>query len=287
MKLINQSFEILKQEDFTAKGIWKFIERCARVSYKSEYRITDDSYKKFVQMLIDNNHSRPLEFGTVHLRMNFTNFQTFKTLLEDYNIYNDIWLKYNEVNEKNEYMYYITTNYRYYREMCEHIAWLPSYLDYEDSPRYLKRYTVHMILSRGVMDEFRTHIGLSHLAESTRYCNYSKDKFNNELTFIKPLWFNDNNLNAYGEISTPESLFIDALNKVETIYMSLLQKGWKPQQAREVLPLSIKSELISCGFIDAWRNFFIRRCDNTAHPQAKELTIPLMKEFEDRGYINT
>lgn len=133
--------------------------------------------------------------------------------------------------------------------------------------------------------EFRTHVGLSHLAESTRYCNYSKDKFGNELTFIQPCWLNDEKLKLYGPYHTvirdksPESIFIANLNNVERDYLDLIKLGWTPQQARSILPLGIKSELISCGFEDAWENFFKRRDAPDAHPMAQEIANPMHKEF--------
>lgn len=158
----------------------------------------------------------------------------------------------------------MTTNYRVIKEH-----------HWEDDLQYLcepteyhyKRYTAHMILDRGVMDEFRTHVGLSHLAESTRYCNYSKDKFGNELTFIQPCW------------DIRGTNYIDFLQHAEWGYFRMLKNGWTPQQARSVLPLGIKSELISCGFKDAWENFFKRRDAPDAHPMAQEIANPMHKEF--------
>jgi thymidylate synthase (FAD) len=105
------------------------------------------------------------------------------------------------------------------------------------------------------------------LAESTRYCNYSKDKFGNELTFIQPCW------------DIRGSNYIDFLQHAEWGYFRMLKNGWTPQQARSVLPLGIKSELISCGFKDAWENFFKRRDAPDAHPMAQEIANPMHKEF--------
>ena len=145
-----------------------------------------------------------------------------------------------------------------------------------------------MILDRGVMDEFRTHVGLSHLAESTRYCNYSKDKFSNEITFIKPCWCNipegdygtpDYIPDRLPRIGAAESGLIDAFQYAEYYYFFLLSVGWTPQQARSVLPLSIKSELISCGFKDSWENFFYRRDAPDAHPMAQEIAKPMHQKF--------
>lgn len=283
MKLINQSFEILEQKDFTIKGIKQFIERCARVSYKSEDRITDDSYIKFVDMLEKRDHSRPLEFGTVHLQMYISDFHKLRDTLCINNMWNDQWIKYHYAGN----LAYVITNFRYYLAIIKIFPSAENDFDPQDDELYPKRYTVHMILSRGVMDEFRTHIGLSHLAESTRYCNYSKDKFENELTFIIPNWVNTNCPNKEQEgPSVPDMEWSAAMLNAEASYMNLLKMGWTPQQAREVLPLSVKSELISCGFKDAWANFFYRRCANDAHPMAKEIANKIHDDFIKRNYIS-
>ena len=291
MKLIKQSFEILEQKDFTIKGIKQFVERCARVSYKSEDRMTDTSYEKFVGMLESRDHARALEFGTVHLRMSDAQFYDLQVALLESKVYNDYWVKYNIIATVDEDNCYVTTNYRYYLEMCKYAEWLPMHFYTSNSPLYPKRYTVHMILDRGVMDEFRTHVGLSHLAESTRYCNYSKDKFNNEVTFVIPSWCNsliEGSKQEYSpfEINGDEVEFMNALQNSQNSYLSLLKMGWTPQQARSVLPLGIKSELISCGFEDAWKNFFYRRCAKDAHPMAQEIAKPMHKEFIERGFID-
>ena len=288
MKLIKQSFEILEQKDFSLIGIKKFIERCGRVCYKSEDRITDDSYEKFVNMLVKRDHARPLEFGTVHLKISSGMlFDKFLQDLVDYKLYNPAWIKYKELPEYT----YITTNYRHYLQIIKKCPYIAEYFTEQDNCYYPSRYTVHMVLSRGVMDEFRTHVSLSHLAESTRYCNYSKDKFDNQVTFIIPNWCNslkegsEQNYPPF-EINEDEIIFMDALQNAQNSYLSLLKLGWTPQQARDVLPLSVKSELISCGFEDAWENFFYRRCANDAHPMAREVAIPLQDKFNELGYIS-
>lgn len=285
MKLIKQSFEFINQTDFSLMGIKKHIERCARVSYKSEDKITDTSYEKFVNMLESRGHDRPLEFGTVYLSRTSQKEDNMEWL--DKYAYNP-WSKFSfgngstRINGELRNTVYVTTNYRVIKEH-----------HWEDDLQYLcepteyhhKRYTVHMILDRGVMDEFRTHVGLSHLAESTRYVNYSKKKFGSELTFIKPYWLDDEKLKLYGPYHTvirdksPESIFIANLNNVERDYLDLIKLGWTPQQARSVLPLSIKSELISCGFKDSWENFFYRRDAPDAHPMAQEIAKPMHQKF--------
>lgn len=301
MKLIKQSFQFVNQKGFTLKDIYKHIEYCARISYKSQDKITDTSYEKFVNMLESREHDRPLEFGTVHLKMPYYIYSTVIDTLTYLDMFNQAWVK---VTYENGNMY-VTTNYRYYLAIKKVYPDIDEYFTEEDNKYYPKRYTVHMILDRGVMDEFRTHVGLSHLAESTRYCNYSKDKFGNELTFIKPCWLNvpegkynhcimvsknspdirvecvgSDEIGKYYNIEEDEGLFLNGLIQSELTYLNLINnKKWTPQQARSVLPLGIKSELISCGFEDSWENFFKRRDAPDAHPMAQEIANPMHKEF--------
>lgn len=301
MKLTKQSFEILEQKDFSLIGIKKFIERCGRVCYKSEDRITDDSYEKFVNMLEKRDHARPLEFGTVHLKMHILYFLELKDVLCVNKMWNNGWIKYHYIGK----LAYVTTNYRYYLSIIKVYPGIQKSFDTQDDKLYPRRYTVHFITSRGIMDEFRTHVGLSHLAESTRYCNYNKDKFNNQVTFIIPNWVRlkydyvvtddvgNNEIYVdgveqdwYDEDDEITKGFLYGVQDAEGTYIKLLKKGCTPQQAREVLPLSVKSELISCGFGDAWSNFFYRRCANDAHPMAREIAIPLQEKFKELNYIN-
>ena len=301
MKLIKQSFEFINQTDFSLVGIKKHIERCARVSYKSEDKITDTSYEKFVNMLESRGHDRPLEFGTVHLKMILSDFQGFMNSLLTIGILNNIWIKSAHVGD----IVYITTNYRYYLDIIKHFPNVKEYFTEEDNEYYPKRYTIHMVLDRGVMDEFRTHVGLSHLAESTRYVNYSKEKFGSEITFIKPCWLNvpegkynhcvmvsknspdvriecvgSDEIGKYYNTEENEGVFLNGLIQSELTYLHLINNiKWAPQQARSVLPLGIKSELISCGFEDAWENFMRRRDAPDAHPMAQEIAKPMHEEF--------
>ena len=139
----------------------------------------------------------------------------------------------------------------------------------------------------------------SFAQESTRYCNYSNDKFGNKLTFIVPCWTNIPE-GDYRDIFNPkepditlasnEYAFIDILRESEKYYIELTNNGWKPQQARAVLPNALKTELVMTGFVSDWEHFFDLRALGTTgapHPQAKELAEPLMKEFERRGLLCT
>ena len=126
----------------------------------------------------------------------------------------------------------------------------------------------------------------SFAQESTRYCNYSKDKFNNCVTYILPNWCTNVNTedyernpklmyNANGSLSDNEINFLCGLYDTETRYLKLLENGWKPQEARAVLPNALKTELVMTGFINDWKHFFELRCAPNAHPSARELAIPL------------
>ena len=286
MKLIKQSFEILEQKDYSLIGIKKFIERCGRVCYKSEDKITDDSYEKFVNMLEKRDHARPLEFGTVHLKMPWKTFSNFVGFCVSKGFWDSCWIKYNIDRESEDKMVYITTNYRYYLALLNEAPWLSKYLD-NNNKFYPKRYTVHFITSRGIMDEFRTHVGLSHLAESSRYCSYDKNRFGNELTFIIPNWVNTNCPNKEQEgLSVASIEWSTAMLDAEASYMNLIKMGCTAQEAREVLPLAVKSELISCGFEDIWENFFYRRCAKDAHPMAREIATKVKDKFKELGYVN-
>ena len=105
--------------------------------------------------------------------------------------------------------------------------------------------------------------------QSTRYCDYSKSKFFNRLTFIRPRWLSSVD---YDRCSSNERRFFNCLNRIEYDYLKLRSLGYKPEQAREVLPLSIRTEFIQCGFEDDWEHFFDLRMRGTtgaSHPDAK------------------
>lgn len=187
---------------------------------------------------------------------------------------------------------YITLNYRHLIEN----NWLDD-LKYlcEPTENHQKRITVRFILDKAIANEFVRHRVFSFAQESTRYCNYSKDKFGNEVTFIIPCWLdykeqqfidkNDSSCSIRTDLSEHE-YFIDLLLEAERTYNFLVQYcDWTPQQARAVLPNSLKTELVMTGFVDDWKHFFELRCASSAHPQARELAEPLYSEFVKRGYL--
>lgn len=187
-----------------------------------------------------------------------------------------------KVKTDNKYAY-VTMNYRHIVEndCLEDLEFLCEPTEFHE-----KRITVHFVCDRGVSHEFVRHRVMSFAQESTRYCNYSKDKFGNELTFIIPNWVNTHCPNKEQEgPSVPDMEWSSAMLDAEASYKILLKMGWTPQQARAVLPNSLKTELVMTGFVSDWKHFFELRCDSAAHPQARELAIPLKEEFIKKCYI--
>lgn len=278
MKLIRPSFDVIHQSE-GLEGVFKQIELAGRTCYKSEDRITDTSSKEFVEKMINLWHTAMLEHGTVYLEINNEMYET--KFNREAHLWNDFVAKYkNNKYSKiavNRYVY-ITTNYRVLIEN----NWLDD-LQYlcEPTKFHEKRISVKFICDRGVSHEFVRHRVFSFAQESTRYCNYSKDKFGNELTFIKPCFkaASDSDMDVYNH-NTALQNFEYALIDAEKRYLSLLNLGWSPQQARTVLPNSLKTELVMTGFESDWNHFFELRCSSKAHPQAQELAIPLKLFFE-------
>ena len=275
MKLIKPNVEIIKQKKYDLLHVFKFIELAGRTCYKSENKITEDSASEFVDRMIKSGHGAMLEHGTIYLTIpvsDISNPIIYKYIL---NSYSKIFI---DVTNS-----YITTNYRVLIEN----NWLDD-LKYISEPYlfHAKRTTVKFICDRGVSHEFVRHRVFSFAQESTRYCNYSKDKFNNELTFIIPCWIKnlkEGNYYAYCEYNNSKNdtskRWFDSCMSSEFVYTNLIEEGWKPQEARTILPNSLKTELIMTGFNDDWQNFFKLRCAPNAHPQAKELADMLKDKF--------
>ncbi len=134
--------------------------------------------------------------------------------------------------------------------------------------------SVRIICDRGVSHEIVRHRLASFSQESTRYCNYSKDKFDGQLTFIKPSFFEEGSF-AYKKWE--ESMLV-----IEKNYLDLIEEGIKPEQARTILPNSLKTDIVVTMNLRNWRNFFKLRCDASAHPQIREIAIPLLQEFNSK-----
>ncbi len=134
--------------------------------------------------------------------------------------------------------------------------------------------SVKFIVDRGVSHELVRHRIASFAQESTCYCNYAKDKFGNEITVIKPLFFTEG--------SEQYDFWEHAMENAELYYFNLLKSGATPQKARSVLPNSTKTKITITANYREWRNFFKLRTAEAAHPQMREVTIPLLAELKER-----
>lgn len=311
MKLIKPSFEIIEQKprdtvipadmeigprmwkDELINSVYRQIEIAGRTCYKSEDKITETSAKEFVDRMVKSGHGAMLEHGTVYLKVP-------NSVVDEGFQFGTNWSTlclnpYTRYISDGDYYYY-TTNYRV---IIEHD--LQGVLEYlcEPTEYHEKRITVKFVCDRGVSHEFVRHRVFSFAQESTRYCNYSKAKFGKELNCIIPCWYkNMFEGNSYNielchtydltiseGLSRTEAAWIQAMCEAESTYFGLLTEGEPAQQARNVLPLALKTELIMTGTVEQWKGFFKLRDAGSAHPQAYELAHPLHEEFIKRGWI--
>lgn len=284
MKLIESSVQIIEEKD-----PYKMIELAGRTCYKSEDKITENSAKEFVDRMIKLGHGAMLEHGTIYLTIDGEDPNLSKIQSNPYTKVNLV--PYEVLTEGNytiSYKAYITTNLRVLIENN-----LKELLCYQVEPteHHEKRITAKFICDRGVSHEFVRHRVFSFAQESQRYCNYNKDKFNNELTFIKPTWLNiptgdytywdgdwcdiDNMKIQLPSDNGIADNFLWCLNNAGMQYRLLINKGLKPQEARAILPNATKTELVMTGFESDWEHFFELRCSGAAHPDAKKLADEL------------
>ena len=282
MRLIRSSFEVLPQAK-GLEGMYKQIEIGARNCYKSEDKITDGSAEKMVEFLKNRSHYSPLEHGTVYLSIPFKYDSAPHTADPAYEY---ITNKYSKVNVADNTLY-ITTNFRVLVEN----DWLDD-LKYlcEPTEYHEKRISVMITCPIGISRELNRHRTFSVSEQSTRYCNYSKDKFNGEVTYVIPQWASnitpesvngwDNKQSDMPECTLSEKVFLSILANDEAVYLQLIEQGKKPQEARDVLPLATATTVMYTGFVSDWKHFFELRTSAGAHPDARAIAIPLMEEFE-------
>lgn len=290
MKLINSSV-IVKEQESGIDGVYKQIEWAGRHCYKSLDKITENSAKEFVDRMIKLGHGAMLEHGTIYLTIDGEDPNLSKIQSNPHTKVNLV--PYEVLTEGNytiSYKAHITTNLRVLIENN-----LKELLQYQVEPteHHEKRITAKFICDRGVSHEFVRHRVFSFAQESQRYCNYNKDKFNNELTFIRPTWLNiptgdytywdgdwcdiDNMKIQLPSDNGVADNFLWCLNNAGMQYRLLINKGLKPQEARGVLPNATKTELVMTGFESDWEHFFSLRCSSKAHPDAKKLADELYK----------
>ena len=290
MKLIESKVEIIEQEP-RLEGIYKQIEKAGRLCYKSEDKICEGSAEKMVENLMKRGHGSPLEHGTVYLTFKW--WQIGKKLKYVFN-------KYSKIRKFK----YVTTNYRVLVEN----NWLNDrqYIC-EPTEHHEKRITVKMNCSIGISREFNRHRVNSICETSTRYCNYAKDKFGNEITFVIPEWVKDkinettsyNNNDDLARIPYADAVFdsrmlsnkaisiwLNALTTTESDYMDLINESLKAQEARSVLSLDTATEVMYTAYSSDWEHFISLRTAVGAHPDARILANNLRWLLESNSLIN-
>lgn len=275
MELIKPSWEILEQES-GIDGIYKAIERAGRTCYKSEDKITENSAKPFVDRMIKSGHGAMLEHGTVYLAM------PMETIIP---IEANGWGKYTknpyskgfkvcEVNGQRRVA--VTTNLRVLVEN----DWLGD-LQYicEPTEYHEKRVCVRYVSDIYFYKDITRHRVFSWAIESTRFCNYMKQKFGSSISFATPIWLKEEE----------ELEFEEDLRVIESLYFKWIKKGWQPQQAAYFLIQGTKAEIIMTGFISDYKHFFDLRSEiartGNPHPTVVELIEPLRQEFIKRGLV--
>lgn len=258
MKLTKPLAELVVQEP-GIEGIYKQIERAGRVCYASEPKEGVTS-KMFVDRLVNSGHGSVLEHGTVYLTIPNLMGHVDKASFYISHKYSDVIADRGDVRSSGNY--YITTNYRVLVEnnKLEDLQYL------SEPSKHIKRYTFFVNCDIGITRECNRHRAFSVSEQSTRYCNFSKDKFLNEITFIKPCWLYEDNIDL-----AARQEFEKALYNAESSYMKLIDLGWKPQQAHKVLPLATASKIYYTAFENDWNHFLDLRCAPAAHPQAQEV----------------
>lgn len=266
MKLIENKIEKLEQK-YDLLGIFEQIEIAGRTAYKSLDKIEKDdngrskTAKEFVERMVKMNHGSTLEHGTVYLEFPFGRGADMMYGL----------LKYTSVKKNPNILdspVYVTTNYRVLVEnnLLDDLEFLCEPTEYHE-----KRTTFRLTCARVQADSFVRHRVFSFLMESTRYCNYSDGKFDKEITIVKPT--------RWDELGGNAKLLKLAWGAAEYYYMELIKNKVKPEDARDALPLQLKTELIMTGTESQWEQFFKLRISDHAHPDAKYIAEQIKEQL--------
>ena len=296
MKLIESKVEIIEQQP-GLDGVYKQIELAGRTCYKSEDKITEDSAKAFVDRMIKSKHGAMLEHGTVYLKFYNTEERLSEYTYED-STYMGLFYsknKYSKVKRVDKTMY-VTTNLRVLVEnnRLDDLRWIC-----EPTEHHEKRITAKFTMDRIGSQSICRHRVFSFAQESQRYCNYSKDKFDNQVTFVIPTWANipeGKYTDWNGDWCDVEKLTVlkpienDAVDQflflckyAETSYNLMVDRGAKPQEARQVLPNATKTEIVVTGFESDWEHFFSLRSPKYGaqgmHPDIAKLADELYEKL--------
>ena len=294
MQLIEPKFEIIEQLP-GMEGMYKQIELAGRTSYKSEDKITEDSAKGFVERMIQSGHGAMLEHGTVYLTIPGEHepdewgradvFINYKGSYR-YNKYSKVVVEYWEqepVGTQCEFCkkiprsrLHITTNLRVLVEndWMEDLQYICEPTEYHE-----KRITVRYTSDIHFYKDTTRHRVFSWAIESTRFCNYLKEKFGASISFLIPCWLKEEE----------ELEFEEDLRTIESIYFKWINKGWQAQQAAYFLIQGTKAEIIMTGFVSDYKHFFDLRSElavtGKPHPTVVELVEPLRQEFIKRNLV--
>lgn len=291
MKIINAQASVLVENDPIKK-----IEKCGRVCYKSEDKITEDSAEKFVANIIKRGHEAVLEHASFIFQVSYNVYEDLrkKVMFVENRYPVKMYLRFTDSDG-----YIVSGNVRAWRDFFR-FSGVPPYMNYfvkanpilfpefmsvspfnieggEWSMRQISTndlvstyqrlvhedVSVKFICDRGISHEIVRHRPASFCQESTRYCNYSKDGFGGEITVIKPMSFDCSDF--------PYRIWKRSCENAETAYFDLLNEGCTPQEARDVLPNSLKTELIMTAPLMEWCHFFNLRMSPAAHPQMQEV----------------
>lgn len=291
MKIVSPSFK-----EITENRLFQKIEMCGRVCYKSEDKITEDSAYQFVKKICLNNHGSVLEHYNFCFRLEEPYYHILKEIdvpffhlsyesepLVSFNVRAFLTQYQKDVfpSELKTFAYFLEKNYPllFDKKRGEEEFKIELITDFSllsTSEREMHQYvTISLITDRGVTHELVRHRLASYSQESTRYCNYSKDKFNNEISVIKPITLPDEGL----------PIWTKAMENAEKSYFELLNVT-TPQVARSVLPNSLKTEIVVTASIQEWKLIFELRCSERAHPDIRFIMNQVREYFLKKGYIN-
>jgi thymidylate synthase (FAD) len=271
MQLIEPKFEIIEQLP-GMEGMYKQIELAGRTCYKSEDKITEDSAKGFVERMIQSGHGAMLEHGTVYLSLDMTSREQYFKYC--YNKYSKAISTGNA--EYSTWRGFVTTNLRVLVEndWMEDLQYICEPTEYHE-----KRITVRYTSDIHFYKDTTRHRVFSWAIESTRFCNYLKEKFGASISFLIPCWLKEEE----------ELEFEEDLRTIESIYFKWINKGWQAQQAAYFLIQGTKAEIIMTGFVSDYKHFFDLRSElavtGKPHPTVVELVEPLRQEFIKRNLV--
>lgn len=264
----NQSAKIISQGEATLEKGKKIGEIAGRTCYHSLNLIKEGSAETFINRMVTNKHYAVTEHISIYLKIPKSSSDIAIEFIDN---------KYSCVHVKDNYVY-VTTNYRVILENQLEYA-LKYQCAYEEG-HHEKRLTMRLITNMQVLGEFTRHRVFSFMVESSRYCNYSKDKFGNDLTFIRP---------SFGIYLKDQSIMKEwekDMERAEYAYLKLAKLGATAQECAQVLPKATKVEMIISGTENEWKHFFdlrYREITGPAHPQAKDAATRIYEEFEKIG----